>query len=171
VFQSLPDHWALDQLFPVVPIHRLDEQPTVSATLCDVTCDSFGEIDRFVDLRDMRESLALHVLEPGQPYYIAVLLLGAYQDVLGDYHNLFGRVDEAHVRMDKHGAARIVKALPGDEAHEVLELFGYRPEAMIESVRAQADARVESGDLTQDAADRVVAEYAESLDGYTYLSF
>ncbi|HVG94333.1 MAG TPA: biosynthetic arginine decarboxylase, partial [Planctomycetota bacterium] len=94
VFQSIPDSWALDQLFPVVPIHRLGEEPTVQATLCDVTCDSDGEVDRFVDLRDVKDSLDLHELD-GRPYYVAILMVGAYQDVLGDYHNLFGIVDEA----------------------------------------------------------------------------
>lgn len=171
VFQSLPDHWALDQLFPVLPIHRLDERPTVQATLCDVTCDSFGEIDTFVDVDDRRTSLALHELDEEKPYYIAVTLLGAYQDVLGDYHNLFGRVDEAHVRIDKSGKARIVKAVRGDEAHEVLELFGYEPDAMIETVRAAVKERVASGALGKKAGERVLKEYEASLDGYTYLDF
>ncbi|MDJ0521549.1 MAG: biosynthetic arginine decarboxylase [Planctomycetota bacterium] len=171
VFQSLPDHWALDQLFPVLPIHRLDERPTVQATLCDVTCDSFGEIDRFVDISDRRTSLALHELEPGKPYYFAITLLGAYQDVLGDYHNLFGRVDEAHVQLDKNGKARIVKAVRGDEAHEVLELFGYDPDAMIERVQEQIEERVAAGKLGAKAAERVRKEYERSLDGYTYLDF
>ncbi len=171
VFQSLPDHWALDQLFPVVPIHRLGQRPTVQATLCDVTCDSFGEIDRFVDIYDRRTSLALHPLEEGKPYYVAVALLGAYQDVLGDYHNLFGRVDEAHVRIDKNGAARIVKALRGDEAHEVLELFGHLPEKMVECVRRQIEARVALGALSRKAGEQVLEEYRASLDGYTYLDF
>jgi arginine decarboxylase len=171
VFQSLPDHWALDQLFPVVPIHRLNERPTVQATLCDVTCDSFGEIDTFVDVDDRRTSLALHELESGRPYYIAVTLLGAYQDVLGDYHNLFGRVDEAHVQIDKSGKSRIVKVVPGDEAHDVLELFGYKPETMIETVRGEVEAHVAAGKLGQKAGERVVKEYEASLDGYTYLDF
>ena len=171
VFQSLPDHWALDQLFPVAPIHRLDEEPTVAATLCDVTCDSFGEIDEFVSLREKRNSLDLHVLEPGKPYYIAVMLLGAYQDVLGDYHNLFGRVDEAHITIGKKGEARIVKAVPGDEAHEVLELFGHQADTMIEAVRAQVEEQVVAHKLTRKAANRVIKDYAESLDGYTYLNF
>ncbi len=171
VFQSLPDHWALDQLFPVVPIHRLNERPTVQATLCDVTCDSFGEIDRFVDISDRRTSLALHTLEDGKPYHVAITLLGAYQDVLGDYHNLFGRVDEAHVHVDKNGKARIAKAVRGDEAHEVLELFGYAPETMLDRVREQVAERVAAGRLGKRAGERVLKEYESSLDGYTYLNF
>ncbi len=171
VFQSLPDHWALDQLFPVTPIHRLGERPTVQATLCDVTCDSFGEIDTFVDVHDRRTSLALHTLQPGKPYYIAITLLGAYQDVLGDYHNLFGRVDEAHIVLNKNGAARIVKAVPGDEPHEVLELFGHAPDEMVEKVREQVDARVEATELTKAAGERILREFRDSLDGYTYLDF
>ena len=171
VFQSLPDHWALDQLFPVVPIHRLGEEPTVAATLCDVTCDSFGEIDEFVDPRDKRTSLKMHELEDGKPYYIAVCLLGAYQDVLGDYHNLFGRVDEAHVTITKSGSPRIVKAVPGDEAHEVLELFGHHPDAMVADVQKRVDALIAQKRLTKKASKSVVKGYAESLDGYTYLDF
>jgi arginine decarboxylase len=171
VFQSLPDHWALDQLFPVVPIHRLDERPTVPATLCDVTCDSFGEIHEFVDLREKREHLDLHVLEEGRPYYIAVALLGAYQDVLGDYHNLFGRVDEAHVTVTRQGEPRIVGTVPGDEAHEVLERFGHEPEAMIARVQERIDERVAAGRLGKKVSLKVARDYAASLQGYTYLDF
>ncbi|MDA1195169.1 MAG: biosynthetic arginine decarboxylase [Planctomycetota bacterium] len=171
VFQSIPDHWALDQLFPVVPIHRLGEKPTVAATLCDVTCDSYGEIDEFVDPLEKRTSLNMHELQKGKPYYIAVALIGAYQDVLGDYHNLFGRVDEAHVVVGKNGAARIVKAVPGDEAHEVLELFGHKQDEMVAAVRARADALVAARKLTRAKAKQAVAYFAESLDGYTYLNF
>jgi arginine decarboxylase len=171
VFQSLPDAWALDQLFPLLPIHRLNEEPTVPATLCDVTCDSFGEIDRFVDRREVRESLNLHTLRSGEPYYIAVCLLGAYQDVLGDYHNLFGRVDEVEVRLTSTGTPRVTSDRKGDEAHEVLELFGHQPEHMTDAVRGFAKARMKAGALTKEQADRIVREFAESLEGYTYLRF
>ncbi len=171
VFQSLPDSWALDQLFPVVPIHRMNEEPTVPATLCDVTCDSFGEIDRFVDLRDVKESLKLHPLQNGEPYYVAVLLLGAYQDVLGDYHNLFGRVDEAQVFLNRNGGVRVSQVRLGDEAHDVLRLFDHDPETMIERIQSQADQRVDDGEITKAAAKRIVQEYRDALAGYTYLRF
>jgi len=171
VFQSLPDAWALDQLFPLMPIHRLNERPTVPATLCDVTCDSFGEIDRFVDRREVRESLDLHELRPGESYYVAVCLVGAYQDVLGDYHNLFGRVDEVHVRITPGGAARVVGDRRGDEAHEVLQLFGHEPAEMLARVRAQAVARQKAGAIGAEQVERIVREYEQALEGYTYLRF
>ncbi len=170
VFQSIPDSWALDQLFPVVPIHRLGEEPTVQATLCDVTCDSDGEVDRFVDLRDVKDSLDLHDLN-GRPYYVAILMVGAYQDVLGDYHNLFGIVDEAHVVVGPGKQVRIVDVVPGDEAQQVLRLFGYDPEAMIESVEAQAKAAVREKRLTKGQAAEIVEDYRDDLEAYTYLDF
>jgi arginine decarboxylase len=171
VFQSIPDSWALDQLFPVVPVHRLDEEPTVQATLCDVTCDSFGEVDRFVDQRDVRESLPLHPLRKGEPYYVAILLVGAYQDVLGDHHNLFGRVDEAHVRMGARNTARIEKVLPGYESREVLRIVGYEANQMREAVEARAEAAVAGKHISRAQAKRVVKDYEAALADYTYLDF
>jgi arginine decarboxylase len=170
VFQTIPDSWALDQLFPTVPIHRLDEQPTVPATLCDVTCDSDGEVDRFPDVRDVKDRLDLHVLEPGKPYYLAILLIGAYQDVLGDYHNLFGRVDEATIRLGKSGA-RITEAVPGDDSDDVLRIFRHDPERMFKSIQEQARAEVRTGRLSRAEANEILAEYREALEGYTYLDF
>jgi arginine decarboxylase len=170
VFQSIPDSWALDQLFPVVPIHRLDERPTVQATLCDVTCDSDGEVDRFVDFRDVKDALELHVLKPEKPYYVAILLIGAYQDVMGDYHNLFGRVDEAHV-VSKAGSVRITHTMFGDNADDVLRIFRHDPERMFESIHEQTRAAVREKRLTRAAANEILAEYRESLEGYTYLNF
>ncbi|MHC5009961.1 MAG: biosynthetic arginine decarboxylase [Planctomycetota bacterium] len=170
VFQSIPDSWALDQLFPTVPIHRLNEKPTVRATLCDVTCDSDGEVDRFPDLRDVKDSLELHPLRPGKPYYLAILLTGAYQDVLGDYHNLFGRVDEALVNLGKSGA-RISRVVPGDDADDVLRLFRHDPEKMVQDIQALARTEVRERRITRAEANEVLAEYREALEGYTYLDF
>ena len=170
VFQSIPDSWALDQLFPVVPIHRLGEQPDVQATLCDVTCDSDGEVDRFVDLRDVKDSLELHDLN-GRPYYVAILLIGAYQDVLGDYHNLFGRVDEAHVVVGAGKQVRVVKMVPGDQTQDVLALFGYDPDGMVDAVESQARAAVREKRLTKAEAAEIVEEYRDALEAYTYLDF
>jgi len=170
VFQSIPDSWALDQLFPVVPIHRLRERPAVRATLCDVTCDSDGEVDRFPDLRDVKDSLELHALIPGKSYYLAVLLVGAYQDVLGDFHNLFGRVDEALVNLGK-GGARVTRVIPGDDADDVLRLYRQDPEAMVNSISEQARTEVRERRLTRAAANEILAEYREALEGYTYLDF
>jgi len=170
VFQSMPDSWALDQLFPIVPLQRLNERPTVKATLCDVTCDSFGEIDRFVDLRDVKESLPLHALND-KPYYIGIMLVGAYQDVLGDYHNLFGRVDEAHVVVTAKGGPRIVRTRAGDESGDVLQHFGYGLDEMRASVRAQVDAGVAARSLRRAEGDRILREYDAALNDYTYLDF
>jgi arginine decarboxylase len=170
VFQSIPDSWALDQLFPVVPIHRLGEEPTVAATLCDVTCDSDGEVDRFVDIRDVKDSLEMHDLN-GRPYYVAILLIGAYQDVLGDYHNLFGIVDEAHVAVGPGKQVKILEVIPGDQAQQVLRLFGYEPEAMIKAVEAQAKAAVREKRLTRGQASSIVEDYRDDLEAYTYLDF
>ena len=163
VFQSAPDSWALDQLFPILPIHRLNERPTVAATLCDVTCDSDGEIDRFVDVRDVSESLPLHPLTPGKPYYVAICLLGAYQDVLGDYHNLFGRVDEAHVKINKNGAARVTKTIAGDRNRDVLGLFGHDPDAMMTRIKERASH------LPTAEAGKLIEHASKVLSQYTYL--
>jgi arginine decarboxylase len=170
VFQSIPDSWALDQLFPVVPIHRLGEEPTAQATLCDVTCDSDGEVDRFVDIRDVKDSLELHTLND-KPYYVAILMIGAYQDVLGDYHNLFGIVDEAHVAVGSGKQVRILRTEPGDRAQDVLRLFAYDPEKMAESVEHQVRVAVKEKRLTKAQAAAVAAEYREALAAYTYLDF
>jgi arginine decarboxylase len=170
VFQSIPDSWALDQLFPVVPIHRLGEEPTVSATLCDVTCDSDGEVDRFVDIRDVKDSLEMHDLN-GRPYYVAILMIGAYQDVLGDYHNLFGIVDEAHIAVGPGKQVKILETQAGDRARDVLRLFSYDPDAMIASVEGKAKAAVREKRITKAQATEIVDEYREALDAYTYLDF
>jgi arginine decarboxylase len=100
VFQSLLDHWALGSLFPIVPLHRLDERPSLPSTLVDITCDSDGKVSKFIDREDTRETLPLHPLRPGEPYYLGFFLTGAYQDIMGDIHNLFGRVNEVHVFLD-----------------------------------------------------------------------
>jgi arginine decarboxylase len=170
VFQSIPDAWALDQLFPTMPLHRLNEPPTVRATLCDVTCDSDGEVDRFPDLRDVKDALELHELRPGKPYYLGVFLIGAYQDVLGDYHNLFGRVDEADIVVGKSGA-RVTRVLPGDDSDDVLRLFGHDPESMVKSIQEQVRTETRDHRLTRGAANEILAEYREALEGYTYLDF
>jgi len=169
VFQTIPDSWALDQLFPILPVHRLDERPIVHATLCDVTCDSDGEVDRFVDLRDVKDSLELHPLTPDKPYYVAICLIGAYQDVMGDYHNLFGRVDEAHVVAGKGGGARITRVVPGDNADDVLKIFGHDAEKMVDAIEDMAKAAMRAKKLTRSGANEILAEYREAIEGYTYL--
>ncbi len=125
VFQSLPDSWAIDQLFPIMPIHRLDEQPTRNAVLADITCDSDGKIDRFVVLRDVKRTLELHELRAGEEYYLAAFLVGAYQETLGDLHNLFGDTHVVHIRLHDEGGWWIEEIVKGDTANKVLEYMEY----------------------------------------------
>jgi arginine decarboxylase len=169
VFQSLPDAWALDQLFPIMPIHRLNERPTVRATLVDITCDSDGEVDKFVDLKDIKDSLEVHPLREGEPYHVAFLLIGAYQDTMGDVHNLFGRVHEAEVLLDPEGKAVVRNVRRGDPARVTMGHFGYREDALVDSVRGMLRDRVAAGHLDQAEADQLLDEYRQRLTAYTYL--
>ena len=127
VFQSIPDSWALEQLFPIMPIHRLNEIPERKGYLADLTCDSDGKVDNFVDLRDIKEYLELHALN-GEPYYLGVFFTGAYQDVMGDYHNLFGHVHDVSVVIDENGTAQITEIIPGHTVEDVLHIFSLRTE-------------------------------------------
>jgi arginine decarboxylase len=169
VFQSLPDHWALDQLFPVIPIHRLNERPTARATLVDITCDSDGEVEKFVDRKAIKEALELHEFAEDRPYYLAFLLIGAYQDTMGDMHNLFGRVHEAEVTVDTDGRRGVHNVRRGDPAAETLRSFGYREEELMAGIEAGLQARVEQGQLDNDEARTLLADYRERLARYTYL--
>jgi arginine decarboxylase len=170
VFQSIPDSWALEQLFPVVPIHRLDKRPTRSATLADITCDSDGEINRFVDLKDIKESLEVHKLEPDKPYYLGILLIGAYQDVMGDYHNLFGSVNEAHVYVEPDGKRYIRNVFRGNAAGDVMRIFGHDPEQLATALGSLLEARVREGRLDEKVAAKVGTEYRAELTHYPYLT-
>jgi len=169
VFQSLPDAWALDQLFPIVPIHRLNERPTARATLVDITCDSDGEVEKFVDLKDIKDSLEVHELRDGEPYYLAFLLIGAYQDTMGDVHNLFGRVHEAEVLIDPSGKFVIRNVRRGDQARHTMAHFGYREDAQVEAIRGMLRERVAQGHLDADAANELLSDYQDRLGRYTYL--
>lgn len=132
VFQSMPDHWAIDQLFPAMPVHRLKEKPTLSATLCDITCDSDGKVDKFIDLKDVRDEIPLHEPKPGEPYYLAFFLTGAYQDTLGMRHNLFGTPNEAHVVVNEDEDFKIQQIVPAQTIDEVLRSVHYDPAQLIE---------------------------------------
>jgi arginine decarboxylase len=169
VFQSLPDHWALDQLFPVIPIHRLDERPSVKATLVDITCDSDGEVEKFVDRKAIKEALELHRLRPGEPYYLAFLLIGAYQDTMGDMHNLFGRVHEVEVVVDESGRPTVQSVRPGDPAATTLRSFGYDAEELVADIGAGLQGRVERDQLSEERARTLLADFRERLAKYTYL--
>ena len=169
VFQSLPDHWALDQLFPVVPVHRLDEPPTRRASLADITCDSDGQVDRFVDFREIKNALEVHELREGEPYYLAFLLVGAYQDTMGDLHNMFGRVNEAEVILDPRGKAVLRNIRRGDQAVNTLGYFGFVEEELAASIEAALRERVNLGQLTAGEAASMLADYRERLRRYSYL--
>jgi arginine decarboxylase len=170
VFQSLPDHWALDQLFPVLPIHRLHERPTRRARLVDITCDSDGEVDKFIDLKDIKDALEVHELVPGEPYYLAFVLVGAYQDTMGDLHNLLGRVHEAEVILDPSGRAAIRNVRPGEDAGAALGYFGFHEEGLEADIAAALRQRVNDGELAQDEAAGLLEDYKARLRGYTYLA-
>ncbi len=169
IFQSAPDVWAIDQLFPIIPIHRLDEEPTVSATLADVTCDSDGMIDSFIDVEEEKHTLDVHAVTPGEPYFLGMFLNGAYQEILGDMHNLFGDTNAVHVRLTDAGyqVRHIVK---GDSISEVLRYVQYDPDQMVEAVRRQAERAVTSGQLTNEQMRTMMRHYEDSLRSYTYLT-
>lgn len=164
VFQSLPDAWAIHQLFPVVPLSRLLEPPTRRATLVDISCDSDGKMDRFIDLHDVRQTLPVHPVRPGEPYYLGVFLVGAYQDVLGSNHNLFGQVGEAHVRVEEEGFA-IERFVGGETAERVIEKMGFTARELMLGV----ERLVRRSRLSPAEKGTFLERYARELQGYTYL--
>ena len=166
LFQSLPDNWAIDQLFPIMPIHRLDEEPTRRGTLQDITCDSDGKIDRFIGGRDGDPSLALHPFrDDGTPYMLGIFLTGAYQEILGDLHNLFGDTNAVHVRMSDAGY-EITDLVHGDTVTEVLNYVQFRASDLLTTFRRKVQAATT---ITRDEANMFIAEYVAGLEGYTYL--
>ena len=171
VFQSLLDHWAVGQLFPVMPIHRLDTQPERNATLVDITCDSDGKVGKFIDLNDVKETLPLHRLQPGENYYVGFFLMGAYQDIMGDLHNLFGRVNEAHVFLDddEESGYYIEETIEGSTIGEVLAMTQWNQNELIRLVKMQVDAAIKSDRLKPNEAMKLLANYEKGLKGYTYL--
>lgn len=173
VFQSLLDHWALGQLFPVMPIHRLNEMPDRNATLVDITCDSDGKVAKFIDLQDVKETLPLHRWKPGEPYYIGFFLAGAYQDIMGDLHNLFGRVNEMHIYLDEDedSGYYIEEVLHGSTVGQVLSLTQWDVNELARRMKAQTDAAIKSDRLKPSEAMRLLDDYEKSLTLYTYLNF
>lgn len=169
LFQSAPDIWAMDQLFPFMPIHRLDEEPTIRARLADLTCDSDGMIDHFIDVEEVQHSLALHPVEPGQPYLLGMFLGGAYQEILGDLHNLFGDTNAVHVRLEDYGYS-VANVIKGDSIDEVFRYLQYDPEEMVERVRRQAERALNHGRMTLPQLRTFMRHYEDSLRGYTYLT-
>ncbi len=176
VFQSLLDHWALGQLFPIMPISRLDERPTREATLVDITCDSDGAINKFIDLRDVRDTLPLHELKANgtgsEPYYIGFFLMGAYQDIMGDLHNLFGRVNEVHVFLepDEPAGYYVEEVIEGNTIIQCLGAVQYDENELKRQMKAQVDAAIKSDRLKPSEAMRLLDDYERGLKDYTYLS-
>ncbi len=168
VFQSVPDFWAIKQLFPIIPIHRLNEIPSVVATLGDITCDSDGKIDRFVDLKDVKEMLEFHPLD-GAPYQLAVLFLGAYQDIIGDFHNLFGTAHEALITIDAEGEPHVEEVIPGDTVGDVLRYVRYDVKDLLRQFTNQVKTQVRAGNLPKRVAQQMLAGYRRSFNAYTYL--
>jgi arginine decarboxylase len=169
VFQSLPDSWAIDQLFPIVPVHRLGEQPTRKAVLADITCDSDGKIDRFVSLRDVKRTLELHPLRDGEEYYIAAFLVGAYQETLGDLHNLFGDTHVVHIRLHDEGGWWIDEIVKGDTANKVLEYMEYDVAELYPALARDCERAVRDGRMTVAESQSIKRFYENELNGYAYL--
>ncbi len=172
VFQSLLDHWALGQLFPVLPIHRLDELPDRQGTLVDITCDSDGKVSKFIDLQDVKETLPLHRYEPGKPYFLGFFLAGAYQDIMGDLHNLFGRVNEMHVFLDEDedSGYYVEEVLPGSTIGQVLTLTQWDVNELARQMKSQTDKAIKSDRLKPNEAMRLLDAYEAVLQSYTYLT-
>ena len=173
VFQSLLDHWALGQLFPVMPIHRLETYPERQGTLVDITCDSDGKVSKFIDLQDVKDTLPLHKLTPGEPYYLGFFLMGAYQDIMGDLHNLFGRVNEARIFLDEDEESGwyIEETIEGSTIAEVLTMTQWDQNELARLVKTQVDFAIKSDRLKPNEAMKLLASYEKALKGYTYLQF
>jgi arginine decarboxylase len=165
LFQSLPDSWAIDQLFPIMPIHRLLEEPTRRGTLQDVTCDSDGKIDRFVGDKNGRPSLELHAFDENDPYILGIFLTGAYQEILGDLHNLFGDTNAVHVRL-RNGGYELNELVHGDTVTEVLNYVQFRASDLLATFRRKVS---NAKGLTRSEANNFIADYVAGLEGYTYL--
>ncbi len=171
LFQSAPDHWAFDQLFPIAPLQRLDEPPSREGTIVDITCDSDGKIDQFVDPAVRRNTLRLHELKEGDSYYVGLFLLGAYQDIMGDMHNLFGRVNEVHVFCDDEDPEDfyLEEVIPGDNIADILHRLQYYPAELLKSVKKAIDEKIKSGNIKPKEGMTLVDFYEQVMKSYTYL--
>src|SRR5204862_5550756 len=172
VFQSLLDHWALGQLFPIMPIHRLTEAPERNGTFVDITCDSDGKVSKFIDLLDVRDTLPLHRINPGEIYYLGVFMVGAYQDIMGDLHNLFGRVTEVHVFLDpdEESGWYIEEVIEGSTIGEVLAMTQWAKVELMPLLKTQVDAAIKGDRLKPSDAMKLLSDYERLLHEYTYLS-
>ncbi len=169
LFQSVPDSWAVDALFPVLPIHRHREEPINRAILADLTCDSDGKMDKFIGMHDVKSTLELHPFDPKQPYFLGVFLVGAYQEILGDLHNLFGDVNAVHIAAAPGGGYTVRHVVEGDRVQDVVGYVSYEQRALIASVRQSIERALASGAMTFEASAALVKHYEKGLSGYTYL--
>lgn len=169
VFRSMPDNWALEQLFPIIPIHKLNKKPTEYATLCDITCDSDGVVDKFVDLHDVKHVLELHKLEKGEPYYLAMMLVGAYQEVMGNNHNLFGVPNEAHIFIGDDGHI-IRQVIYGTTLSESLSTVRFDTDQLHDTFRKAVMKRIKAGELSSKEGSQLIEFYENQADSYTYLT-
>ncbi len=168
VFQSLPDHWAIGQIFPVMPIHRLEERPTREGIIADITCDSDGRIDHFIDLHGTRKTLPLHPVRPGEDYFLGVFLVGAYQETLGDLHNLFGDTNVVSVRVNEDGSFDVTRENQGDSIADILGYVQYNPKDILERFRLTAEGAVRRGAISVPERQEILESFGASLRGYTY---
>ena len=169
MFQSLPDIWAVDQLFPIVPIHRLDEEPSRRGVLADITCDSDGKIDSFIDQRDVKKVLELHSKPKNEDYYVGIFLVGAYQEILGDMHNLFGDTNTVHVSIGPDGGYFLEEVVAGDTISDVLRYVDYAPEDLVKKLRQNVERALRQRRITLDESRQLIQVYCDGLNGYTYL--
>ena len=168
LFQSLPDSWAIDQVFPIMPISRLDEKPGHTATLQDITCDSDGKIANFISSHSTANSLPVHSLKPGEPYYLGVFLVGAYQEILGDMHNLFGDTNAVHIDVYKD-RYEIDQIIEGETVSDVLEYVQFNPKKLVRNVEAWVTSSMKAGKISPDEGREFLSNYRSGLYGYTYL--
>ncbi|MGA8028751.1 MAG: biosynthetic arginine decarboxylase, partial [Bryobacteraceae bacterium] len=168
IFQSMPDSWAVKQLFPIMPIHRLNEPPTRHAVLGDISCDSDGKVDQFIDRRDVKKTLALHPFNNGS-YILGAFLLGAYQEILGDLHNLFGDTNAVHVSLDEHGEVVLETVVQGDTVREVLNYVQYNTQTLLDQFRKDVETAVREQRIGYEESGHLLKFYEEGLQGYTYL--
>jgi arginine decarboxylase len=168
LFQSIPDSWAIDQIFPIMPIQRLNEKPERNATIQDITCDSDGKIDNFISTRNVSHYLPVHALNNKESYYMGVFMVGAYQEILGDLHNLFGDTNAVHVSVDEKGYY-IDQVIDGETVAEVLEYVQYNSKKLVRTVETWVMSSVKAGNITTEEGKEFLSNYRSGLYGYTYL--
>jgi arginine decarboxylase len=164
----MPDSWAVKQLFPVMPIHRLEEEPVRRGIIGDISCDSDGKIDQFIDRRDVKKTLPLHAFN-GSPYYLGAFLVGAYQEILGDLHNLLGDTNAVHVSLDDKGDVVLDTVVQGDTVREVLDYVQFSSRQLLEQFRQDVEKSLREGTIGYEEAGRLLKFYEDGLNGYTYL--